>query len=89
MCAVVAVWTVIGLGICFAALRHRHQRRWNRRPYTVKDTLLLISAATLVAATLLYLVFTDSVLLYSRVAIMTIVIGGGAVLTYLLNRQHT
>jgi len=43
----------------------------------------------MVAAVLLYLVFTESVLLNSRVACMVIVVGGGAALTYLLNRQHT
>jgi len=87
--AVVAVWTAIGLGIGIAAARQRKQRRETRQPYSIKDTLLLVFAGALVAAMLLYLVLTESVLLNSRPAGLAIVIGVSAVLTYVLNRKRT
>lgn len=86
--AVVAVWTVIGVVICYAAITQRQQRLRNHLPYSLKDALLLILAAIVLAAVVIYLAFTESPVLNSRIAGMTIVIAAGAVLTYLLNRQR-
>jgi len=84
--AVVAVWALIGVGICFAAARQRMQRREQRQSYNVGDILLLLLAGVAVAGVLLYLVVADSPVLNSRLGIFAIVLGGGGVLTYVFNR---